>query len=83
VGDSDCNDYSGTGNVEDEVNFFPENTNMPAQNNVVVDPGFVGDYSGAIDGDTPDYRIDNPDCQGAFYPDGTDWTADWTEFPPN
>ncbi|HSN84635.1 MAG TPA: hypothetical protein VLS88_18790, partial [Polyangiales bacterium] len=61
--------------------FFPEDTNMPAQNNIEVDPG-LGDFSGAVDGSaTPDYSVSNTDCDGAFAPSGDDWTADWTAFP--
>jgi len=81
TGDEDCNDYSGSGDFSDLANYFPENTNMPAQNNLEEDPG-LGDFSGAVDGSgTPDYSVSNANCEGAFAPSGDDWTTGWTAFP--
>lgn len=73
----DCNDES----AQNPGTYFPEDTNMPAQGNLEVDPG-LGDFSGAVDGSaTPDYSVSNGSCAGAFAPSGTDWTTGWTAFP--
>jgi hypothetical protein len=78
--DGDCNDES----TENAGTFFAENTAIPAEgntgNDTAVDP-MLGDYEGAIDGETPDYSVGNDACAGAFAPDGTDWTEGWTAFP--
>jgi hypothetical protein len=79
-GDEDCNDWNTTGDVEDEANYFAENTMMPMQNNLEEDPE-TGDYSAAATGGTPDYSVGNSNCMGAFAEDGMDWTAGWTAFP--
>ena len=41
----------------------------------------LGDTSGSATGGTPNYSVSNTNCMGAFAPDGTDWTTDWTAFP--
>ena len=93
-GTEDCNDYSESGDVTDEANYFPENTNMPMQANLEEDPQ-TGDYSTAATGGmpAPDYSVGNfapttGNCMGAFASDvpamnGVDWTAGWTAYPVN
>jgi hypothetical protein len=86
TGDEDCNDYSGTGDVTDEANYFPENTELLTQ---AVDPQLPAETTAPPDtrpsanGGTPDYTVGNDNCTGAFGPEDTDWTTGWTAFPAN
>jgi hypothetical protein len=77
AGEEDCNDEDPT------EGFFPEDVNLATGNFLEEDPQ-LGDVSGAVDGSgSPDYSVGNSNCMGAFAPDGTDWTAGWTEFSVN
>jgi hypothetical protein len=70
----DCDDSNGA----DPAVYFPENTELPdGLGNTIDQNPEIADRA------AHDYAVDNPNCMGAFAPSGTDWTADWTDYPVN
>lgn len=85
VDDNDPDDFAAPTAYFDE----PDRLSAAGLGNLVADPQLPAattaspDTRPSANGGTPDYTVGNDSCVGAFGPEGTDWTTNWTEYPAN